>query len=92
MLTPEERSLRGRIGAHASWSRTADPSARTEPARRAAEARFERQVDPHGVLPPAERKRRAEHAKKAHFARLAMKSAAARRRARPSAVDARRSA
>ena len=39
---------------------------------------FLRQVDPDGVLDPAERQRRAEYAKKAHFTRLAMKSAAAR--------------
>jgi len=72
--------IAGRIGAHESWARTEDRAARTAPARRAALARFERQVDPDGVLPEAERARRAEHAKKAYFARLAMKSAASRSR------------
>ncbi|CAN5898656.1 hypothetical protein BH23ACT5_BH23ACT5_10360 [soil metagenome] len=41
-------------------------------------ARFEDQVDPDRVLLPAERARRAEHAKKAYFTRLALKSAQAR--------------
>ena len=42
--------------------------------------RFEREVDPDGVLPPQERAQRAEHAKKAYFARLALASAKARRK------------
>ncbi|WP_370332603.1 hypothetical protein [Mycolicibacterium hippocampi] len=42
--------------------------------------KFERQVDPDGTLPSAERARRAEHARKAHFQRMALKSAQARRR------------
>ena len=41
---------------------------------------FEKQVDPDGTLEPAERARRAESARKAHFARLALKSAQARRK------------
>lgn len=44
--------------------------------------KFEHQVDPDGVLPPADRTRRAEHARKAYFARLALKSAQSRRKAR----------
>ncbi len=75
-----DRSLIARLAAHESWARTADPSARTEPARRALLDRFERQVDPDGTLPPAERARRAEHARKAYFQRLALKSAQARRK------------
>jgi hypothetical protein len=43
-------------------------------------ARFEREVDPDGVLTLAERAKRAEHAKKAYFQRLALKSASARSR------------
>lgn len=74
------RSQLGRIGAHVSWANTSDRSARTAPARAAALARFEREVDPDGVLTPDERARRAEHARKAYFARLALKSAEARRR------------
>ena len=45
--------------------------------------KFEQQVDPDGVLPPAERAQRAEHARKAYFKRLALKSAQARRRRAP---------
>jgi hypothetical protein len=79
-LTPSERSLRAQIAAHESWSRTDDRSARTANARRAMLDKFERQVDPDGKLSPAERAKRAEHARKAHFKRLALKSAQARRR------------
>jgi hypothetical protein len=75
-----DRSLIARLAAHESWANTADPSARTAPARRALLDRFEREVDPDGVLPPAERARRAGHARKAYFARLALRSAQARRK------------
>lgn len=74
------RVLAGRIGAHESWARTEDRAARTAAARKAADARFERQVDPDGTLAPAERARRAEHARQAHFQRMALKSAKSRRR------------
>lgn len=43
--------------------------------------KFENQVDPDGVLTPHERAIRAGHARQAYFARLALKSAQARRRA-----------
>jgi hypothetical protein len=75
-----DRSLIARLAAHESWANTADPSARTAPARRAMLDRFERQVDPDGVLSPAERARRAGHARKVYFTRLALRSAQARRR------------
>lgn len=78
-LTPQERSLRARLAAHTLHSRV-DPTQHTEPARKAFLARFEREVDPEGKLPPEERARRAEHAKRAHFQRMALKSAQARRR------------
>ncbi len=78
--TPEQRSLRARIGAHALHAQVVDPAAHTAPARAAFLDRFEREVDPDGALPPEERARRAEHAKRAYFARLALASAKARRR------------
>src|SRR3712207_3322262 len=81
-----DRSLIARLAAHESWANTADPSARTAPARRALLERFERQVDPDGVLPQPERARRAGHARKAYFARLALRSAHARRK-KPLAGD-----
>ena len=77
---PSTRQLIGSIGAHESWSRTADRSARTAPARRAFNDRFEREVDPDRALPPDVRARRAEHARKAYFQRLALKSAQSRAR------------
>ena len=79
-MTPEDRVLRARIAVHTSWANTTDRSARTAPGRKASMGRFERQVDPDGVLPPDEQVRRADHAKKAYFAMLALKSAQARRR------------
>lgn len=80
-LTPNERTMRARLAAHVLHA-SVDSREHTEPARRAFMARFEDQVDPDRVLSPAERARRAEHAKKAYFARLALKSAQARRQNR----------
>lgn len=77
-MTPSERTLAGSIGAHESWARTTDRTARTAPGRRAFDERFEREVDPDGVLDPAERARRAEHARKAYFLRLSLRSAQSR--------------
>lgn len=74
-LTPEQRSLRAKAAADASWANTSDPAARTEPARQAALARFEQQVDPKGELPEDERKRRAESARRSYFRFLALRSA-----------------
>lgn len=51
-------------------------------------AKFEAQVDPDGSLSPEERHLRAENARKAHFARLALKSARSRRKAADLNVDA----
>ena len=47
-------------------------------------ARFEADVDPDGRLDPEERRRRAEHARSAYFARLALASVSARRARRAS--------
>lgn len=76
---PNERSIIASIGAHESWSRTADRTARTANGRRAALDRFDKQVDPDGTLAPAERAVRAEHARKAHMQRLALLSVQARK-------------
>ena len=72
-------SLIGRIGAYRLHS-THDPRETTRAARAAFLRGFEERVDPDHVLPLAERARRAEAARKEHFARLALKSAQARRR------------
>jgi hypothetical protein len=66
------RQLIGSIGGNESWSRTIDRSARTAPARAALEKKF---LDQAGGDP-----QRAEHLRKAYFARLALKSAQARRK------------
>lgn len=79
-LSPAERSLRARLAAHTSWANTENPTQRTAAGRRAFLEKFEREVDPDGILTPAERSRRAESARKAYFAGLALKSATARRR------------
>jgi len=68
-LTPRERSRAARIGAYVMHSKH-DTRQVSLPGRLAAMARFEREVDPTGELPIEERKRRAEMAKKAHYARI----------------------
>lgn len=80
MRSTAEHSLASRFGAHASWGNTTDRAARTAPARRALEEKFERLADPDGVLSPGERAKRAESLRKAHYTRMALKSAQARRR------------
>ena len=74
----DERVLRARMAAHLLHARLKDPAEQTASARAAFLSRFEREVDPDGVLQPAERFRRAEHAKKAYFLRLALASRKAR--------------
>ncbi len=89
--TPQQRALAARIGAHALHAQITDPAAHTAPARRAFLDRFEREVDPEGVLPLEERARRAEHARRAYFSRLALASAKARRAAAGGTPATRRS-
>jgi hypothetical protein len=72
--------LQAQIAAHESWAKTTDRAARTANGRRAFMERFERQVDPDGVLPEAVRTQMAESARKAHYRRMALKSAKARAR------------
>jgi hypothetical protein len=72
------RVLQARMAAHALHAQVHDEAAHTAPARKVFLSRFEREVDPEGVLEPQERARRAEHAKRAYFLRLAAKSSRAR--------------
>ena len=72
--TPSDRSAIGRIGAHISWANTKDRTARTAPARAALDARFLAEAGGDPV--------RAQHLRKAHFQRLALKSAQSRRKAK----------
>jgi hypothetical protein len=76
------RVLQARMAAHALHARVTDPTAHTAPARKAFLSRFEREVDPDGLLDPQERARRAEHAKKAYFLKLARASSSARAKKR----------
>ena len=79
-LSPTERSQRARIAAHSKWAVT-NPQQGTEKARAAFLQRFLAEVDEASPgLPKLERLRRAEHLKSAHFARLALASARARRK------------
>jgi hypothetical protein len=75
---PAIRAQVASIAGNTSWANTPDPAARTANGRAAFLSSFERQVDPDGALDPAERARRAEYLRKAHFRRLALKSAQAR--------------
>ena len=68
---PEFHRQIGRLGAHVSWAKTADRTARTAPARKAFDQRFLNEAGGDPV--------RAGHLRKAYFQRLALKSAAARR-------------
>ncbi|WP_137147411.1 hypothetical protein [Mycolicibacterium sp. CR10] len=71
-LTPSQHAANSRLGAHTSWGRTKDRTARTAPAREAFYRKFlaEAEGDP----------LRAESLRKAHYQRLAIKSARARQR------------
>jgi len=69
--------LSGRLGAYRLHA-THDPHETTAAARAAFRAKFEHEVDPDGILDPTERARRAEYARRAHFAWLAYRSAKAR--------------
>jgi hypothetical protein len=78
MLSPQERSLRARIGAHALHA-AHDSRELTANARAAFYGRFLKQVDAESPgLQEDERLRRAEHLLRAHMARLALRSARVR--------------
>lgn len=72
------RRMRARAAAYAMHAQH-DSRVTSRKGREAFLARFEREVDPEGVLPERERCRRAELAKRAHFTRLAIRSAEVRR-------------
>ena len=77
-MTPKQRSLIGKIGAlrmHAAGKTN------TKPARAAFEARF--YVGIPDDLPADERDRRADYARRAYFAELALKSSLSRTHRRP---------
>jgi hypothetical protein len=73
-MTDEERRLLAKQAAHASWARTTDRSERTAAARKAFEETFVAMAGGDPV--------RAEQYRAAHYAKLALQSAQARRKAR----------
>lgn len=77
-LTPEEAVLRGRLGG-LRRSALYDGRDMTAKAREAMRDKFIAEVDPDLKLPEAERLRRAEAARKAHYARLTLMAARARK-------------
>jgi hypothetical protein len=83
-MDPEQRKLRSRAAAHTLHSRY-DSKKLSQPARDASPGsllRWEREIrEAHPDLSSAEVARRAEHARKAYFLGLALKSAKARRKA-----------
>lgn len=79
-MDPKDRSLRARLASHTSWANTLDPQSRTAKARAAANGRFERQArELHPDATDEQIARVAAHLKSAHFSRLALAAAAARR-------------
>lgn len=79
-LTPEQRTLRARLAAQTSWANTLDPTSRTAKARAAADGRFEQQARKlHPDATDEQIARVAGHLKSAHFSRMALASAKARR-------------
>lgn len=81
-LTPEQRVLRARIAANTLHAMR-DPKETVAKATAASPASIDywlRQVDPDDKLTEADRTARAERLRRAHFQRLALKSAQARSR------------
>lgn len=69
-----------KIAAEESWAKTQDRTGRTAPARAALDRKFLDAADGDPV--------RAAHLRKAHFARLALRSAQSRRKAKEALEDA----
>lgn len=72
MSTPAQRHLAAKVGAFSLHAQR-DPRETTAKARETFRKSFEKLVDPDGVLPQRERERRAEAARRAHYARIALK-------------------
>jgi hypothetical protein len=79
--SPQQRSLVSAIGAHALHSKY-DSRELTKNARAKFDQRFVDEVDPDRTLPEQERARRAAHARKLYFTRLALASVKARAKRR----------
>lgn len=80
-MDPQDRALRASLASHVSWANTLDPASRTAKARAAANGRFEKQArEKHPDATDEQIARIAEHLKSAHFRRLALEAAKARRK------------
>lgn len=75
-----ERRAHARVAAFTRWAFEPDRSAATAPARRGLDEKFLRDADPDGVLSEHDRAVRAEALRRAHFLRMALRSAQSRRR------------
>ena len=83
---PSSRQQTGRLGGLTSWANTVDRPARTAPARSAGPGDVNywvTRLDPARFANATQQQRldAADAMRRAHFARLAMKSAAARKKA-----------
>ncbi|WP_422734012.1 hypothetical protein ACN26Y_29935 [Micromonospora sp. WMMD558] len=73
-------ALRAKLAAHCKWANCDDRTAATAPARQGFNDRFLTQArEKYGDLPDTELAIRAESLRKAHFARMAYRSAEVRR-------------
>ncbi|WNI15539.1 hypothetical protein [Actinacidiphila sp. ITFR-21] len=80
-MDPADRTLRARLGAHTQWANELDPVGRTAKARAAADDRFVKQArEKHPDATEEQIATTAEHLRKAHYVRMGLASAAARRR------------
>ncbi|WP_375003712.1 hypothetical protein [Aeromicrobium sp. CTD01-1L150] len=77
MSDSKDRRLVASLAAHTSWANTPNRTARTAPARAALDAKFMAEAGGDPL--------RAASLRQAHYKRLALKSAQARRRTRDSA-------
>jgi hypothetical protein len=83
LLSPTERTLRAKIGAH-SLHALHDSRITSAPGRSAASEKLNErllsEIDPNDELTDAERARRLEHARSAYFSKLALQRSKARRK------------
>ncbi|WP_425244817.1 hypothetical protein [Streptomyces sp. NEAU-NA10] len=79
-MNAEERTLRARLAAHTQWAKEPDPTSRTAKARKAADERFlaeARRLHPNASDEVVARA--AAQLRRAHFSRMALASAKAKR-------------
>lgn len=75
---PAQSLLRAVLATARDWADPENVAVRAAVLRRITEDQFDRQVDPDRVLRPEERAQRANSARSAHFALLALRSSQVR--------------